>query len=110
MAPGAVDQVEARHRAIFVFDRENWCSVFGNVDEAEDDLETPDVEAHEHRIYADDGTVFDARSDAGRVLLHATAEQNRDELSDRLELFLDKWGIECDRSDIVAVAKRDLAG
>jgi hypothetical protein len=48
-------------RAVFVFDRENWCSVFPSVEDAESGLETADVEADEYVVFGEDGTVFGTR-------------------------------------------------
>jgi hypothetical protein len=45
-------------RALFVFDRDNWCSVFQGPEQAAGDLEAADVEADEYVAFDERGTVF----------------------------------------------------
>jgi hypothetical protein len=52
-----------RRRALFVFDRENWCSVFFDVTAATGQLEVNDVEADEYVVFDQDGTVFEIRAE-----------------------------------------------
>jgi hypothetical protein len=40
--------------ALFVFDQDNWCSVFADVDDAAGQLETNDVDAGEYVVFDQD--------------------------------------------------------
>jgi hypothetical protein len=79
---------------LFVFDRDNWCSVFPSVADAEDDLEINDVEVGEYVVFDQDGTVFDARVDGLYVRLRATGERDAAQLTARLDRFTREQGIE----------------
>jgi hypothetical protein len=74
-------------RALFVFDRENECSVFADVDEASGDLEANDVEADEYVVFDQDGTVFEIWAEGLDVRLRAVDERDLAQLQDRVRLY-----------------------
>jgi len=95
-------------RAVFAFDRENWCSVFSSVEDAENGVETNDVDADEYVVFGDDGTVFDARVEGVRVRLSATDVRQLPQLQERLALFLRANRIDCASDDVIAAANAIL--
>jgi hypothetical protein len=78
---------------LFVFDRDNWCSVFADVDDATGQLETNDVEAGEYVVFDHDGTVFTIWAEGFQVRLRPTDERDQAQLRERLGRFLDDWHI-----------------
>ena len=95
--------------ALFVFDRDDWCSVFPTVADAENDLEVADVEVGEYVVFDQDGTVFEARVDEMRVRLRATGERDAAQLAARLDRFTREQGIEPAGDDVIDVGNAILA-
>jgi hypothetical protein len=90
-------------RALFVFDRENWCSVFPDVGEATGQLEANDVEAGECVVFDHDGTVFEICAEGFDVRLRPTDERDLAQLRERLARFLDEWQIDCASEDVIDI-------
>jgi hypothetical protein len=86
-------------RALFVFDRENECSVFSDVAEATGQLEANDVEAGEYVVFDQDGTVLELWAEGLHVHLRPTDERALAQLQERLSLFLHRWPISCASED-----------
>ena len=59
-------------RALFVFDRDNWCYVFPSVVDATGKLEVNDVEAGEYMMFDHDGAVFDIQAEGLQIRLSPT--------------------------------------
>jgi hypothetical protein len=95
-------------RALFVFDRENWCYVFPNVAEAAGQLEANDVEADECVVFDQDGTVFAIWAEGLDVRLRPTDERDQAQLQERLGRFLDKWHITCASEDVIDIGNAIL--
>ena len=95
-------------RALFVFDRENWCSVFSDVAEAAGQLEVNDVEADEYVVFDQGGTVFETWAEGLHVRLRPTEARDLAQLKTRLGLFLDKWHIRCASEDVMDVGNAIL--
>jgi hypothetical protein len=90
-------------RALFVFDRENWCSVFSGPEHAEAQLEAADVDANEYVAFDEGGTLFRVSTTGLDVHVAATPERDEDQLRARLNRFLDKWHVEAPTTDDVIV-------
>jgi hypothetical protein len=75
-------------RALFVFDRDNWCSVFHAPGEAAAELEANDVEADVH--------------------LATTPEHDEDQLRARLRRFVDQWQIVAPTHDLIDIGNAVL--
>jgi hypothetical protein len=71
-------------RALFVFDRENWCSVLQGPEQAAVALEAADVDADEYAAFDERGTVFRLWTAGEEVRVEATPERDADELLARL--------------------------
>lgn len=94
---------------MFVFDRENWCYVFGSVAEAEGNLEAADVEADEYVALDQDGRVFEAEAAEGiDIHFRPTDVWDPQQLLDRLARFTHKWEIECDSDDLIEIGNAIL--
>ena len=94
--------------ALFVFDRDNWCSAFPDVADAAGDLEANDVEADEYVVFDHEGTVFETWVEGFDVHLRPTGERDFAELNGRLRRFLDESKIECAGEDVVAIGNAIL--
>ena len=77
----------AAPRALFVFDHDNWCSVFPGVTEASGSSETNDVEADEYVVFDQDGTVFEIWAEGLDVHLRPTDKCDLAQLQERLARF-----------------------
>jgi hypothetical protein len=95
-------------RALFVFDRENSCSVFPDAAEATGQLEANDVEAGEYVVFDQDGTVFEIWAEGLDVRLRRTDERDLAQLQDRLGRFLDESRITCASADVIDVGNAIL--
>jgi len=95
-------------RALFVFDRENWCSVFPDVVEAAGQLEANDVEADEYVVFDQDGTVFEIWAEGLHVRLRPTDERDLAQLRERLGRFLDESHITCASEDVMDIGNAIL--
>jgi hypothetical protein len=95
-------------RALFVFDRENWCSVFPDVADAAGQLETNDVEADEYVVFDQDGTVFEIWAEGLDVRLRPTDERDLGQLQERLGLFLYRLHITCASEDVIDIGNAIL--
>jgi hypothetical protein len=94
--------------ALFVFDRDNWCSVFPDVADAAGQLETNDVETGEYVVFDQDGTVFEAWAEGVHVRLRPTDERDPAQLRERLGRFLDESRIKCASDDVMDIANAIL--
>jgi hypothetical protein len=90
-------------RALFVFDRDNLCSVFPDVAEATGQLEANDVEASEYVVFDQDGTVFEIWAEGLDVRLRPTDERDLAQLHQRLRRFLDQGHIQCASEDLIDI-------
>jgi len=95
-------------RALFVFDRENWCSVFRDEAEAAGQLEANDAEAGEYVAFDQDGTVVEISADGLDVRLRRTDTRDLPQLRRRLARFLDERDIECAGDDVVDIGNAIL--
>jgi hypothetical protein len=95
-------------RAIFVFDRENWCSVFRDSEQAAAHLETADVETDEYVALDDSGTVFRVWAEGFTVRIEETPERDEAQLHARLQRFVDKWKIDAPSDDVIAIGNAIL--
>jgi hypothetical protein len=95
-------------RALFVFDRENSCSVFSDAAEAAGQLEANDVETGEYVVFDQDGTVFEIWAEGLDVRLRRTDERDLAQLQDRLGRFLDESRITCASADVIDVGNAIL--
>jgi hypothetical protein len=95
-------------RALFVFDRDNWCSVFPDVADAVGQLEANDVEAGEYAVFDQDGTVFAIWAEGVHVRLRPTDERNLAQLQERLGRFLDESHIKCASEDVIDIGSAIL--
>jgi len=89
-------------RALFVFDRENWCCVFPDA-EAAAQLEANDVEADEYVVFDQDGRVLEIWAEGLDVRVRPTDERDPAQLQERLGRFLAKWNITCASDDVVDI-------
>ena len=94
--------------ALFVFDRENWCSVFRDAADASGQLEANDVEADEFVVFDQDGTVFTTWTEGQTVCLRPTDERDPDQLQQRLARFLDSQRITCASADVIDIGNAIL--
>jgi hypothetical protein len=95
-------------RALFVFDRENECSVFSDVAEATGQLEANDVEADEYVVFDQAGTVFEIWAEGLHVRLRPTGERDLAQLQGRLSLFLHRRHIRCASEDAMDIGNAIL--
>ena len=95
-------------RALFVFDRDNWCYVFESVEAAENDLETNDVDADEYVMFDEGGRVFAARVEGVRVRLNATDVCDLAQLHERLARFIHSQRTDCVSEDVIDIANAIL--
>jgi hypothetical protein len=95
--------------ALFVFDRDNWCSVFPDASAAAAELETNDVEADEYVAFDQDGAVFALWVEGVDVRLRPTGVRDPVELRERLARFLREQRIECASEDAVDIGNAILA-
>jgi hypothetical protein len=95
-------------RALFVFDRENWCSVFPDVAETAAQLEANDVEAGEYVVFDQDGTVFETWTEGVDVRLRSSDERDLAQLRARLARFMDKWHLKCASEDVIDIGNAIL--
>ena len=95
-------------RALFVFDRENCCSVFPDIAEATGQLEANDVETGEYVVFDQDGTVFEIWAEGLDVRVRATDERDVAQLHQRLGRFIDEQHIEGASEDVMDVANAIL--
>jgi hypothetical protein len=95
-------------RALFVFDRGNWCSVFSDIAHAAGDLETNDVEADEYVVFDQDGTVVEIWAEGIHVRLRPTDERDLAALRERLRRFLDECHVECASEDLIDIGNAIL--
>ena len=72
-------------RAVFIFDRDDWCSVFASPDEAAANLEINDVESHEYAGFTDDGRVVTPIVEQEDVRVVVTDRRDVDGLQLRLQ-------------------------
>ena len=96
-------------RAVFAFDRENWCHVFRSADEAAAQLEVADVEADEYVLFGDDGSVFVASVDGQHVVVRPTESRDPEALRERLGRYCAMAKIETGSDDPVVVGNAILA-
>ena len=94
--------------ALFVFDRDGWCSVFPGAEDAAGDLEANDVEAGEYVVLDQHGTVFEIWAEGLDVRLRATGERDPAELHRRLGRFLAAMEIECASDDAIEIGNAIL--
>jgi hypothetical protein len=95
-------------RAVFVFDRENWCYVFPGPDEAALELEVNDVNADEYVAFDEHGTVFRLWADGQDVRLSATDSHDKEQLRQRLAAFVMKRQIELRSDDLIEIGNAIL--
>jgi hypothetical protein len=95
-------------RALFVFDRENWCYVFPDVAEATGQLEANDVEAGEYVVFDQDGTVFEIWAEGLDVRLRPTDERDLTQLQERLGRFADERHIKRASEDVIDIGNAIL--
>jgi hypothetical protein len=95
-------------RALFVFDRENWCYVFSDVTEVSGQLETNDVEADEYVVFDQVGTVFEIWAEGVDVRLRPTDKRDRAQLHERLARFRDKSHVKCASEDVIDIGNAIL--
>jgi hypothetical protein len=95
-------------RALFIFDQDNWCSVFRGPEQAAANLEAADVEANEYVAFDECGRVF--RLWAAGLDVHVAATPDRDEgqLRARLRRFLDEWRVEAATDDLIEIGNAIL--
>jgi hypothetical protein len=95
-------------RALFVFDRENWCSVFQGPEQAAAALETADVETDEYVAFDERGTVFRLSTAGLDIHIAATPERDEEQLRARLRRFVDEWRIEASTDDLIEIGNAIL--
>jgi hypothetical protein len=88
-------------KALFVFDRENWCSVFPGPEQASAELEINDVGADEYVAFDEHGTVFRLWAEGPDVRVAATARRDEEQLRQRLAAFVTKQQIEVPSDDVI---------
>ena len=96
-------------RAVFAFDRENWCSVFRRMEAAEAGLEVNDVDTDEYVLFGDDGTVLAAAVEGRSVVVRATTRRDLQELRGRLERYCSMAEVEAPNDDPLAIGNAILA-
>jgi hypothetical protein len=95
-------------RAIFVFGRDNDCSVFRRAEDAAGELEAPDVEDDEYVAFDDGGTVYRLWATGLDVHMEPTPERDEAQLRARLRRFLDDCQIDAPNDDMIAIANAVL--
>jgi hypothetical protein len=95
-------------RALFVFDRDNECSVFPDVAETAGQLEANDVQAGEYVVFDQDGTVLEIWADGLHVRLRPTDERDPAQLQERLGRFLDERHVNCASEDVMDIGNAIL--
>ena len=95
-------------RALFVFDRDNWCYVFPSVEDTENGLEANDVDADEYVVLDQDGTVFESSLEGLDVRLRATDVRDPALLQDRLSIFMQELRIKCTSEDVIDIGNAIL--
>ena len=95
-------------RALFVFDRENWCSVFPGSEQAAVELEANDVDADEYRAFDQHGTVYSLWTEGQDVRLSATDDHDEEQLRERLAAFVTRWQIEVQSDDVIEIGNAIL--
>jgi hypothetical protein len=90
-------------RALFAFDRENWCYVFPDIAAAAGQLEANDVEADEYVVFDHDGTVLEIWAEGLDVRLRPTGERDLAQLRERLGRYLDDRHIRCASEDVIDI-------
>jgi hypothetical protein len=95
-------------RALFIFDQDNWCSVFQGPDQAAAELEAADVDANEYVAFDERGTVFRLWTAGLDVHAAATPEHDEDQLRARLRRFLDEWQVEAPTDDLIEIGNAIL--
>jgi hypothetical protein len=95
-------------RALFVFDRENRCSVFPGPEQAAVELVVNDVSADEYVAFDEHGTVFRLWAEEQDVRLSATDDRDEEQLRERLAAFVTKWQIEVPSSDLIEIGNAIL--
>jgi hypothetical protein len=95
-------------RTLFVFDRENWCSVFSGPEEAAANLETADVDANEYIAFDEHGAMFTLRAAGTEVHISRTAERDEEQLHARLQRFVEERHFEVATDDPIAIANAVL--
>lgn len=94
--------------AVFAFDRENWCSVFCDGEEAEASIEVIDVEANEYVLFDDEGTVLNVSLDGGKVVIGGGDSRDPQQLHERLERYCGMVELDCPSDDPIAVGNAIL--
>jgi hypothetical protein len=94
--------------AVFVFDRENWCYVFGSAAEAEGNLEAADVEADEYVALDQDGRVFQLEAKGIDIRFRPTEVRDPQQLRDRLARFTREWKIESESDHVIDIGNAIL--
>jgi hypothetical protein len=95
-------------RALFVFDRDNWCSVFAGPEHAAVELEVNDADADEYVAFDEYGRVFTLRADGQHVRLSATDDHDHERLRERLTAFVTERQIEVASDDPIEVGNAIL--
>ena len=95
-------------RALFVFDRDNWCSVFPGREQAAVELEVNDVTADEYIAFDEHGTVFRLWPEGQDVRLSAMDDHDEEQLRQRLAAFVTEWEIEVASDDLIEIGNAIL--
>jgi hypothetical protein len=95
-------------RALFVFDQDNWCSVFPGPEQAAAELEAADVDANEYVAFDEQGTVYRLWTAGLDVHVAATPERDEDQLRARLRRFVDEWRVEAPTGDVIDIGNAIL--
>jgi hypothetical protein len=95
-------------RAVFIFDRDDWCSVFASPEEAAANLEINDVESHEYAGFTDDGRVVTPIVEQEDVRVVVTDRRDVDGLQLRLQGCRRHHGFESAIDDPVGIANEIL--
>jgi hypothetical protein len=95
-------------RALFVFDQDNWCSVFQGPEQAAAELESADVDADEYVAFDEHGTVFRLWTAGLDIHVAATPVRDEDQLRARLRRFVDEWQVEASTDDLIEIGNAIL--
>jgi hypothetical protein len=95
-------------RALFVFDRENWCSVFPGPEQAAGGLELNDVDADEYVAFDEHGAVYALYIEETHVRVSVTDDRDPGQLRERLAAFLTRSHIEIASDDPIDIANAIL--
>jgi hypothetical protein len=95
-------------RAIFVFDRDDWCSVFPGPEQAAVELEINDVDEDEYIAFDEHGTVFKLWAEGQDVRLSATDDHDEEQLRERLAAFVTERQIEVTSDDLIEIGNAIL--